>query len=271
MCQPLKVDSYSSAGNSSGGLTQVSPRSLHAQPKKSAIPDDDGFRFTTRSKRAQLLARYVVPSDARTGSSVSFVIGAPGRGWGHPCLCRAYRREHRQHRLLHHSFARWLLRPFLPCFAARHHGDEVSCSMCLCQRRRKDRSTVCHREFARLRVGSDLPCCAARLVEMGSPAAPVLARRWLYQCPLTTSQHCAGGGVRASCACTCIFLLRTDARAPSENTEGLLVELQWGGWGGQGGVERQPAGFVRISWAPSRSSQRRPLECVHRLPAPCPE
>ena len=48
-----------------------------AQPSKKSIPSDDGFKYTTRNNRAELLARYTVPDDARTGSSVSVVIGAP--------------------------------------------------------------------------------------------------------------------------------------------------------------------------------------------------
>ncbi|KAK9832701.1 hypothetical protein WJX81_001352 [Elliptochloris bilobata] len=44
-------------------------------PNKKTIPDDEGFRYTTRNNRAELLARYTVPSDARTGSSVTVVIG----------------------------------------------------------------------------------------------------------------------------------------------------------------------------------------------------
>lgn len=44
-------------------------------PSKKSIPNDDGFKYTTRNNRAELLARYTVPDDARTGSSVSVVIG----------------------------------------------------------------------------------------------------------------------------------------------------------------------------------------------------
>ena len=47
------------------------------QPKKSSIPDDPGFKYTTRKNRTELLARYSVPDDARVGDSVSVVIGAP--------------------------------------------------------------------------------------------------------------------------------------------------------------------------------------------------
>lgn len=47
------------------------------QPKKSSIPEDSGFKYTTRNNRAELLARYSVPDDARVGDAVSVVIGSP--------------------------------------------------------------------------------------------------------------------------------------------------------------------------------------------------
>ena len=52
------------------------------QPKKSSIPEDSGFKYTTRNNRAELLARYSVPDDARVGDAVSVVIGAPRTDFG---------------------------------------------------------------------------------------------------------------------------------------------------------------------------------------------